>query len=111
MLKAGELRHRITIQQNTGTTSDGKGNVTPVWADYATVWAKIGTMNPTDRYMMGQTLNVEPLRFSIRYRSDITITNPMRISFNGRIYDIKSVTNVDMANHTLEIVAEYNSAL
>lgn len=45
-IKAGQLRHRITLQVST-TTRDDYGGTIQTWADVATVWASVDPLSPT----------------------------------------------------------------
>lgn len=40
-MKAGKLRHRVTLQAPGGTQDPVTGEMTPGWADVATVWAHV----------------------------------------------------------------------
>ena len=50
-MEAGQLRHRVTIQQATETT-DGFGGVTQAWATFATVWAAVEPLTGRE-YLQG----------------------------------------------------------
>ena len=48
-IRAGELRHRITVQtlQTGGRDEDGF-EIDPVWVDYVQIWAKISPLSSRD---------------------------------------------------------------
>lgn len=48
-MNAGQLRHRVTIQQLTKVEDEG-GGYAEVWTDVATVWAAIKPMRGNERY-------------------------------------------------------------
>lgn len=93
--KIGKLDRRITIQTPTDSR-DTYGGVVPSWATYATRWANV-------RYVSNQSASEsfpadrKTSRYSIQFtvRSDTTtqaMTTKMRISFDSKIYDIRSIS-------------------
>jgi SPP1 family predicted phage head-tail adaptor len=103
------LRHRITILQNQGTASLGNGNVTPDWNEMATVWAKVDSLGGTEQFFAAQMVGEETLKFTIRYPS-FAVSAGMRVSYGGKLYEIKSVSNLD-EGHWLEIMGTYSPIL
>lgn len=84
-MRAGALRHRITIQQKTIGT-DAFGGPTETWADVCTVNASIEPLNGRE-LILAQSVNAETTeRIRIRYRSGITAA--MRIVFGARLFNI-----------------------
>ena len=87
-MSSGELRHSVVIESQAGTpstTGDYSANTT--WSTVDTVWASIkyagGGESSDDRDSTTQSATIK-----IRYRTDIT--NKMRITFDGLIFDIES---------------------
>lgn len=94
-MRAGELRHRITIQQAT-VTRDGFGAEIPAWADVATIWAKIETVSGTESVGPEQVATATLVHeVTIRYRDDIQPT--MQVVWNARLFTIRAVV-ADNAN-------------
>jgi len=88
MLNAGTLDKRITIQQ-VQQSQDGTGQPIETWSTLATVWAGIIDSRGDERFRAGQEgANVTRI-FRVRYRSDLD--EQMRILYDGRYYDIKSI--------------------
>jgi SPP1 family predicted phage head-tail adaptor len=90
LMRAGLLRHRLTIQEPTQTQNDFDEWVDS-WGDWATVWGSIEP-NLGKRYFEAKQANseVEGL-IRIRYREGIEPT--MRITFGDRIFKIISIVH------------------
>jgi len=84
-MRAGRLRHRVTIQQLVPDPSIGG---TDTWYDYATAW---GAMEPLRgrEYLAAQQEGAEATgKITFRYISGVKPT--MRIKHGDRIYEIVS---------------------
>jgi SPP1 family predicted phage head-tail adaptor len=102
-ITTGSLRHRITIQRQS-YTPDGAGGGTNTWTDYASIRAFIKPMSGNER-LFSMRLEAETThRIFIRYRADLTTTD--RISFNGRLMQIRALINLEEANKYIEIYAD-----
>jgi SPP1 family predicted phage head-tail adaptor len=90
-MRAGELRHRITIQQQT-ISRDSYGAEVPEWSTLATVWAKIVTTSGAEQIEAAQvataTLTHE---VTIRWRSDVQPT--MQVLWGSRTLTIRAVVD------------------
>jgi SPP1 family predicted phage head-tail adaptor len=98
-----EMRSRVVIETLT-LASDGMGGSTSTWSTYATIWARLEPRLGRERYF-GQRIedNITHILTS-RYVSGITTT--MRVSFDSRIFQIKSVTSPYEAKEYLVIQTE-----
>jgi len=84
-MRAGELRHRITIQQAT-ITRDATNMEIPTWSDLATVWAKVESTTSgeyADAAREGASITH---KITIRERADLTVL--MRVVFDERVLAI-----------------------
>jgi SPP1 family predicted phage head-tail adaptor len=106
-MRAGSLRHKITIQSATLAADTMSAGATESWSTYATTWAEIKPlkgMEAVEHKKLGQeTMH----RIWIRYQSGITTS--MRIVFGSRTFEIRGVRNPDERNIMLEILAEENT--
>jgi len=84
-MKAGKLRHRITIQQATETLS-ATGAVSLTWATLATVWAERMDLSGREFFQASQVNAEKTVKFRIRYRADLTAK--MRVVHEGKTYDL-----------------------
>ncbi|WP_313319585.1 phage head closure protein [Stenotrophomonas sp.] len=82
---AGELRHRVLIQQHV-TTRDDDGVAHTAWTDVATVWASVEPLSAREFIQSGQTQAAITARITIRYRADLQAS--MRILHRGQVYNI-----------------------
>jgi SPP1 family predicted phage head-tail adaptor len=102
-MRAGELRHRVTIQQAT-TARDGFGAEVETWADLATVWAKVETVSGTE------TIGPEQLetatlthQVTVRWRDDLKPT--MQVLWKDRTFTIRAVI-ADNANKQITLLCD-----
>ena len=90
-MKAGSLRHRITLQQPTESRDSFQEMVT-TWTDVATVPAAID-WGSGRRFLEAKQLNAEVEGIVlIRYRSDIQ--PEWRIKYDDRYFEILSISNI-----------------
>ncbi len=100
---ASRLRQRITLQQQA-QSADGAGGFTRSWEDVASVWAEMTPVASSERLEDGQLHSIVRHRFLLRYRD--AVTHAMRISYDGRVFNILSVVNSGERDALLEILAE-----
>lgn len=86
-MRAGALRHRITIQEML-VTQDDAGGIVKGWGDVATVWAAIEPLQGRE-FWEAQKANSQVQGKIIIRRRDIDPT--MRVLFKGRPLQIDSV--------------------
>lgn len=91
-MRAGKLDRRITIQQPTFTRNE-TGEQIASWADLATVWAKADPVDGDEGFQSDRRVNSARMQFTIRFRPGIT--TKMRISYDGELFKIEDVREVD----------------
>ena len=101
-MRAGTLRHRITIQEQTDT-ADGMGGFSTTWTDLFDMRAAIWPLSAKESLDAMKLELVVTHKIRIRYRSGITAKN--RIKFGSRIFNIISLINPDERNRILDILA------
>lgn len=89
-MRIGKLRQRIAIQMST-SSPDVAGGFTNVWINFAILWASIEPVSGKELYEAQQVQNEVSHKIRIRYFSGLTTS--MRISFESRIFEIKSIIN------------------
>lgn len=87
-IAAGDLRHRVLIQQEV-TTRDEDGVQTTSWVDVVTVWASVEPLSAREFIQSGQTQAALTARITIRYREGLLPT--MRIVHRGQVFNIAGV--------------------
>lgn len=91
-MRAGQLKHRITIQQPTVAQS-ATGATTETWATFATRWAKQEPLAGRESVRASEAFFGEAdHRFTFRYTAGIT--KAMRVSWAGRVFDITAVNQI-----------------
>lgn len=101
-MRAGKLRHAITIQRKSVTTDEYGGPVES-WADVATVAASVEPMAGRE-LANAQTVNAEiTTKITMRYLSGVLASD--RITFEGKFYNLQSVVDPEMKHRTLIIMA------
>jgi SPP1 family predicted phage head-tail adaptor len=103
-MPAGRYRHLITIEQNT-PSRDASGYSTDAWTTFATAWAKIESMTGREYLGNEQVKSETTHKFIFRYIDGVLPA--MRISWDGRTFDIQSALNVDERDrHTVVMAVE-----
>lgn len=90
-MKAGDLRHRITIQRPAWST-DAKGNRVKKWADVASCRASMADVSGRDFYAAQAYQAQDTVTFGIRWRD--SIDRECRIVHAGQIYQIEQINHL-----------------
>jgi len=99
-MRAGSLRHRLTIQSKN-STGDGMGGMTFSWSDDKTVYGAIWPLRGTER-LTAQSLESEiTCQIRIRYTADVTPAKRIQRGDSTQCFDIVSVVNPDYRNREL----------
>jgi SPP1 family predicted phage head-tail adaptor len=102
-MRAGKLRHKVTIQDYT-ESQDSYGTVTKTWADYATVWASIEPVKGRE-FWESQQINAEvTAKVILRYLEGVT--PKMRVKHGSRIFQVISVINPEERNRELQLMVK-----
>ena len=97
-MRAGRLRHRVTIERNTNSTPNDNGQVKPNWQTVYTRWAAIRPLRGKEYEEAHQMKAIETHEITLRY---VPITRKDRIRYGSRIFNIESVINVGERNKEL----------
>ena len=92
MIRAGTLRHRVTIQEPTHG-QDSQGGLTETWASVGDVYASIETL--TGRELMWSRQSNSLATMQIRIREYDGLTERHRLKFGTRTFGIESINRVD----------------
>lgn len=102
-MQVGKLRHKISIEERTDSL-DGRGESVEIWSKYLSAKAGIYSIDGDETEKMHQENNSVTHRVIMRYRAGVTAK--MRVNFNGRLFDIESVINVNERNKSLKLMCE-----
>lgn len=90
-VSAGELRHRVIIQQYISAGRDADGfDLSFGWAQYVKVWAKVTPLSTKDLLSAQAAQSEVTARMKLRYRTGTDIDTTMRVIWKGRIFAIDS---------------------
>lgn len=97
MIKTGELRNKVDIQQYVRVKNEA-GELTKQWQTYVKVWAKFQNANVGRQLLTLAEKKTASIFYQIiiRYRSDIDTT--MRVVYGGKSYNIDHVVNFKEQN-------------
>jgi len=73
-MRAGTLRHRVTIQEKPAVTRDSHGQEILGWSTLATVWARIEPISGRESVENKQEQATVSHRVTIRYRTGVRPT-------------------------------------
>lgn len=87
MARAGQMRHRITVQSKT-TTTNGRGERSETWSDlYTDVPASVRWLSSGELQAASARQSESTVEFELRVGLDITSEH--RIVWEGRIYELE----------------------
>ena len=102
-MRAGDLRHRVTIQEKQ-VTKNSYGEEVITWQDVATVWAAVEPLRGRE-FLEAQRAGAEvTTRIRIRHRDGIR--PEMRVVRGSQIYDIEAVINVGGRGRELHLMCK-----
>ena len=98
---------RITVQRLAGTADAAghiDGNTESNWTTYTTAWASVRSRGGREFWRVSQVQSDVDFVFNCPWSKMLENATPdMRILSDGKVYEILSVINVDLANETVEI--------
>ena len=100
-MRAGNLRHLITIEEPIEALSD-IGEVETTWQESITTYALINPLVGREYWSARQVTSEVTGKVNIRYVNGIT--PKMRIKFGNRILSIEAIINVEERNRELVLL-------
>ena len=101
-MQAGQLRHRVTIQQ-ASESQNSVGEAVKSWASVATVWARVNPLRGTEYLAAMQAKATVDTRITMRKNAFPGLTPKHRIVFGARVFDIEAVIDVDGLGDAMEV--------
>lgn len=92
-LRAGQLDREITFITPTITNGVANSDYINGWTTVTTVWAKKTDSPGTEIVADDRAIYVQKTTWTIRYITGLNVR--MRVVFNGKIYEILSITEND----------------
>lgn len=103
MVRAGDMKHRIKIQQRS-TTQDAAGEPANTWTLFAERWAAIERTPGNETWASAQRSGRVPTVFRLRYLAGVTPA--MRVVFGGKVLNVLSAVDQAGRKEELLITAE-----
>lgn len=105
VLGAGELRHKVTLENPT-STADGDGGYSTTWAELTQTWAQIrpATAREIERVFAGTVSSVATHVVTVRYVDGVTTAT--RVVFQSRILAVTGVANSEERNRELVLACQ-----
>jgi head-tail adaptor len=110
-MRAGKMRHLLTVQAQTGAT-DTAGEETFTWSTVAVTWGwiepYIGSARAGREEFSGdQLIGLDYTRIHLRWDSRLALLKPKdQILYGIRLFDIQAVNNRDERNFELELICK-----
>src|SRR5262245_25521704 len=101
-MQAGELRHRVTIQQAT-ESQNSVGEAVKTWTTVTTGWAGVSPLRGREYLEAMQTKSSVDTRITMRKNAYPNLTPKHRILFGSRVFDIEAVIDVDGLGDAMEV--------
>lgn len=102
-MKTGKLRHKIIIQQSSVTVGSG-GLATESWTSFATIYAAVEPLTGREFFEAAAKMPSVTTRFRIRYLAGVT--PGMRISYDGKYYDITNVLHINEHREEMHLMTK-----
>ena len=108
MIAAGQLRHRVTIQQLAAGSPQQKASGEPdvTWTDVLSCWASVEPLRGRELFAAQEHHSEITTRILLRGGSTTRegITAAMRVSFGGKLYNILAVLNKQERGIEIELL-------
>lgn len=103
-MRAGLLRHRVTLQQPGGST-DAYGETVASWTDVGHAWAAIKPISAAETLQSQRQIGEVTHTVRMRWDASARPTAQMRIKLrDGRILNIVGAMNADERNRMVELL-------
>ena len=102
-MRAGALRHRITVQSNTNAYDD-YGDLSNTWNAGDEIWGSVDPIGGKEQELGNELVGVITHFIKVRYKASVSVAD--RIVFDSRIFQIESVRNWHERNVFLELLCK-----
>lgn len=99
-MNPGELRYRLVIERRTAVQSSS-GDLEDRWVVFASRRAKLTRSLGSEPFGAQQQVGSTTVTFTMRYLDGVT--QAMRISSGGKLFDIKSAIDMDGQKRELTV--------
>lgn len=104
LINAGDFKHIVIIQDQTGSTNSYGESTDEDWTDFSKTRAGVYPLSGRE-FFSGEQVNSE-VTHKVNMRYIPGVKPSMRISFNGRFFEILSVINFQEGNRLLQLLCK-----
>ena len=101
-MRAGDLRHAVTIQARASEARNSFGEETFEWETHQQVWAAIEPLSGRELIDAHEVQAEITLR--VRIRSLSGVVPDMRVLFGARILEIQAVIDLEERGHEMHLM-------
>lgn len=101
-MRAGDLRHRLTLQQNQAARG-AYNEAPPAWVTLATLWGAVSSISARQFVEQARTQGEITHKVVIRYRPGI-LPQRNRLLYKNRVLIIEGVLDADEARRQLTLM-------
>ena len=102
-MRAGSLRHRVTIQ-SVSEVQNSIGEAIETWSTFAEAWARIDPLS--GREILAANQLDEPVSAKLRMRYLLGVTGKMRVVYDGKTYNIRGAPMVNAKRTEINLLLE-----
>lgn len=102
--RAGELCHRVTIQQKITPVDEYNNELEPIWSEYKKLWSKVEFLSVKDTINAKAAGSETNARLKIRKR--VGIDTEMRVIWKSQTFQIVSPAKPDNENGEIYVTFE-----
>lgn len=100
-MKAGRLRHRVTIQKAT-VTQDGSGQPVETWSNMEDIYAQVEQVSGRELVLAKQVSPDTTHLITIRYA--LHVDSIKRVKFGSRVFNVLNVNHIENRQRTIELL-------
>jgi len=96
MLRAGDLRDRVEVQEDQGTEKDQYKQPIPDWQTVETRWANVSGLSGREYWQAQQAQAETTYRVEMRYSARLAaLGSKARLVWDGKTLEVESVIDPD----------------
>lgn len=104
-MRVTKLTKRITIQRCAEYEDENTGVSKRKWVDLKTIWAGMNNLYGKEYWTAKQYGGENTIELTTRYSACPDLSVRDRIKYNGRVFNIIFVDNIQYKNETIKIKA------
>lgn len=105
-MRAGKLRHRVTIEVINPQNVTADGQPLPTWVTFAERWASVEPIETSGReYLQAKAIEAD-ISHTVTLRHLAGVTPKHRVQHKGRIFEIVSSANIEERGRMLVLLCK-----